>query len=228
MQLEQFAIVGAIYIFPYQQYMNEFSCELANSINQLTYSRARLKAWSEVFELFSEEDREELYVEVINDIATVSMILPRAIKDRFIFAGVHLCHQANMIAMDTAWKDNLPADRNIRRQHLDEFGNRWAASKYFGEAIDEISNEKTEPKTHNFRDLFHHRTPVRIMFGVTQLITRQRSDSQVRYQIGGTPPLSLQDVIAAIDSQIQPCYSAFEAFQNLVWEQEAAIIAAIS
>lgn len=212
---------------PYSFYLNEFGLELANAINRLTYAHARLQAWTEALEGLQEGDQDELYLDLIDDIATTSLTLPRAIKDRFVFAAVHLCHQANRISLAPGWKDDLPSDRTINQKHLARVGAPWKTYDIFSARLERIAGRNFKTATHNFRDLYHHRTPVRIMIGNTQTITRCSTAGKVSYAIGSTPPLSLKQITSALESQLEPSYAAFEAFQRLVWEQEEAIMALI-
>jgi hypothetical protein len=49
----------------------------------------------------------------------------------------------------------------------------------------------------------------------------------VSYGFGGLPPLTLEVVIGQLQLQCERCYAAFEAFQKLVKEQEAAIVSTL-
>jgi hypothetical protein len=110
---------------------------------------------------------------------------------------------------------------------MDSVGARWGAFACFATALDAVADEHFRHATRNFRDLYHHRSPVNIIMGISQTIVRELEGDKVSYSIGGVPPLSLAEVITAVRGQLEPCYAAFEAFQHLIWEQEAAIIALI-
>jgi hypothetical protein len=63
-----------------------------------------------------------------------------------------------------------------------------------------------------------------VLIGISGLIVRKREPAGgVQYAWGYTGPLQLKPIADALVAQCNHCYAAFEAFQALIREHEAAI-----
>jgi hypothetical protein len=207
---------------------NEFSAEIANSLNQLTGYVHRLKAWSAVISTITDQDELIHAVhEFIEPLGTVSLTLPYVIRSRFIFATAHLCHQANQSVEGIAWKHDLPLDHEILFEVADKYGRGWPSYKDCRSLLERISDKNYQRATHDFRHAYNHRFSPRVVMGIMQIVTRQVDpiSNGVTYQFGGIPPLKLNVVADLLAEQCNRCYAAFEGFQRLVREHEASISA---
>jgi hypothetical protein len=97
----------------YSQMLQEFSNEIANSINDLTRYTHQLEAWNTVIQPLDDKKRFEVAHEFIDPLATLAMNLPYVIRSRLIFATAHLSNQANSAKLRKAWSDDLPLDEEI-------------------------------------------------------------------------------------------------------------------
>ena len=210
----------------YSQMFEEFSMEIANAVNQLTNYVQRLKAWDKVLAPLSDDEKMEALVEFIEPIATLALSLPYSIRNRFIFAIAHLCHQASQTLPGLQWKDDLPKDKDIGFLHAREYGKPWSTYPACEAAFKRIFKGDFEQRTLDFRHRNNHRFSARILIGLSRMVARRKDDASgnMRYVFGYTQPLDLKLIADATEDQCVCCYAAFDAFQALVREHEAAIL----
>jgi hypothetical protein len=211
---------------PYRLMFDEFSREIANSVNELTNHVHRLRAWSAVISTITDQDElMEAVSEFIEPLATVSLTLPYVIRSRCMFAIAHLCHQANRSLEDAEWEDNLPLDTEIKVKTANRYGNAWSAYDPCKGLIEQINSEGYRAATHDFRHAYNHRFSPRIVMGITNIVTRRLNTETkaASYTLGGVGPLKLDVVAELLADECQHAYAAFEAFQQLVREHEASI-----
>ncbi|WP_176000643.1 integrase [Burkholderia vietnamiensis] len=212
----------------YAEMFNEFSQELANTINDLTRYTHQLTAWRDVVDKLDDEGKFNVAVEFVDPLATIALNLPYVIRSRFIFAAAHLSHQAGRTMVPKGWKDDLPLDDEIYFEQADAVGGQWKTYTKFKTKLERISDRAYQVKTKNFRNTYNHRFSPRVVLGQMNIVTRHvdAKTKQVSYGFGSTPPLTLRLVVELLEEQCQRCYKAFEAFQKLVQEHEKAISAA--
>lgn len=210
---------------PYSQMIAEFASELSNSINELTRNVDRLRAWAAVVAPLSDDEKLTAVAEFINPLATVSANLPYVIRSRFFFATAHLCHQANRCLEGPSWEDNLPLDDKIYQNQADQYGKGWPAYQQLKLSLEPVASKAYNDAVHDFRHSYNHRFSPRFVVGITGLVRREVSPrtGEVGYAVGGLPPLDLHDVADTLSGQRDLLYVAFDAFQALVREHEAAI-----
>jgi hypothetical protein len=210
---------------PYCMMFDEFSRELANSLNQLTNYAHSLKAWNVVISSLEDQEKLDARVKFIDPIATIGLNLPYVIRSRFIFAVAHLCHQANRSRNGKSWQDDLPLDREIYFCVADKYGDGWRCYNKFKRGIERIGAKAYQKATHDFRDAYNHRFSPQLVIGDMQLVTRQidTRTGQVSYNFRIIPALTLDVVVTLLREQCNYGYAAFEAFRNLVREHAATI-----
>ena len=81
------------------------------------------------------------------------------------------------------------------------------------------------PVTDDFRNTYNHGFSSRFVVGMTAMVKREVIGGRVSYAFGGTDPLTVAEVANLLAVERDHCYRAFEAFQELVEEQIAAIVA---
>jgi len=208
----------------YDQMLGEFATELANIINQLTNHVHRLRAWDEVLAGLDDHGRHEASHEFIDTLGTVGLGLPYAIKSRFAFAVGHLSHQANQAADGKDWKDDFPT-RNLYLNDIEPYAAQWRRYRAFKLKLEPLASRKFKLASDDFRNRYNHGFSSRFVVGMTSTVTRQVKDGRVSYAFGGTDPLSIAEVATLLEVELDHCYRAFAAFQALVEEQIAAILA---
>jgi hypothetical protein len=202
----------------------EYSIEIANVLNQLTKHLQRLRAWDLVLPSLNDDEIMEALDEFIEPVATVALSLPYAIRFRFILATTHLCHQANQAVPGFQWADDLPGDEKIGFKEAEKYGRPWVTYPRCRDAFEKIFKGDFEEETLHFRHAYNHRFAPRVLIGVSGLIARKHNPAGgTQYVLGYTGPLELKRIADALVSQCNHCYVAFEAFQALVREHEAAI-----
>jgi hypothetical protein len=209
----------------YRDMFDEFSREIANSLNDLTNYTHRLKVWSVVVSSMLEQEKMDAVHEFIDPLATLGLTHPYVIRSRFIFATAHLCHQANQSRDGMSWDDDLRLDREIVFKDADKYGANWPRYNRLKKRIEKINDKRYQAATHDFRNAYNHRFSPRVVLGLTQIVTRQvdARTKKVSYSFGGLPPLMLDVVAELLTDQCKRGYAAFEAFQALVREHEASI-----
>lgn len=215
---------------PYAEMFNEFSQELANTINDLTRYTHQLAAWRDVLARLDDDGKFGAAHEFVDPLATIALNLPYVIRSRFIFAAAHLSHQAGRANAPSGWKDDLTLDDEIYFKQADTVGGAWKTWTKLKMKLERIGDKTYQAKTKNFRNTYNHRFSPRVVFGQTKMVTRvvNNKTKQVSYRFGGTEPLTLKVVVELLEEQCQACYKAFEAFQKLVNEQERAIARSVA
>jgi hypothetical protein len=211
----------------YAEMFSEFSQELANVVNDLTRYTHQLAAWRDVVAKLDDDAKFSVGLEFVEPLATIALNLPYVIRSRFIFATAHLCHQAGRTKVPKGWKDDLPLDDAIYFEQADKAGKPWKKYGKLKTKLERIGDRTYQTKSKNFRNTYNHRFSPRVVIGQTNIVTRHvhPSTKRVTYGFGGTDPLSLELVVELLEEQCSRCYTAFEAFQSLVREQEKVITA---
>lgn len=208
----------------YSQMLDEYATELANTINDLTNHVHRLRAWDAVLAELDDTDKHELSHEFINTLGTVALGQPYAIKSRFAFAVGHLSHQANRAADGRNWKDEFP-DKNLYLNDIEPYASRWKKYRVFKRKLEPLAGKKFKLASDNFRHTYNHGFSSRFVVGMTATVKREVIGGQASYAFGGNGPLTVTEVADLLTIERDHCYRAFEAFQALVEEQIAAIVA---
>jgi hypothetical protein len=205
---------------------DEFSREIANSLNELNDYSLRLKAWSVVIAQMADKEKLDAAHEFVDPIATIGLNLPYVIRSRFMFAAAHLSHQANRTREGALWLDDFPLDNTIYFAVADKYGAGWQTYKAFKKCIDRFGDKAYQAKTGDFRHAYNHRFSPRFIIGITQIVTRHvdPQTKSIHYSFGGMPALNLNLVAGLMDEQYRLGSEAFLAFQALVREHEASIM----
>ena len=210
---------------PYVQMLHEFARELANIINELTHHVDQLRAWAAVIAPLSNEERMEATHEFIDILGTVALSLPYAIKSRFAYAAAHLCHQANKAKDLKGWKDEFPAKR-LYLNDIEPMCRGWKKFRAFKLKVEPIAGAAFKKGSDDFRNAHSHRFSPRLVLGLTSMVSRVEDKSgSVCYHFGGRNPLDIANMADLLETEHDHCCEAFDAFQALVGEHEAAITA---
>jgi hypothetical protein len=211
---------------PYSYMLDEFSVEIANSVNQLTNYAHRLKAWGVVTSSMTDQEKLDAACEFIDPIATVALTLPYVIRSRFIFATAHLCHQANRSRDARDWKDDLPLDDEIYFSAADAYGAGWSGYKLLKRRVERIGNKNYQTATCDFRNVYNHRFSPHVVIGISQIVKRQveAHSKKVTYAFRCIPALTVKAVAELLNNQCKQSYGAFEAFQKLIGEHVRSIV----
>lgn len=208
----------------YSHMLNEYATELANIINDLTNHVHRLRAWDSVLAGLNDTDKHEVSHEFIDTLGTVALGQPYAIKSRFAFAVGHLSHQANQAADGRDWKDEFP-DKNLYLNDIEPYASQWKKYRQFKLKLERLAGKKFKQASDDFRNTYNHGFSSRFVVGMTAMVKREVIGGQVRYAFGGNDPLTVAEVVDLLAIERDHCHRAFEAFQALVEEQIAAIVA---
>ncbi|UXD24680.1 hypothetical protein FORC065_1831 [Yersinia enterocolitica] len=203
----------------YNILLNEHHRELSNAINHFARLINKLEAWSIVIENKAEQEKFDLIIEFIDEVATIALNLPYAIRSRFIVSITKLSHQANLIKNESC-NDELPSDDKMTICHVGIHGKGWWVMKKLIPTLEKISNNEYKNETDDFRNKYNHRYSPRIEIGIYDLVKREiNGEGQVIYSLGSTPPLKLKNIIVTLKKQHECCLKVYELYQNLIAEQ---------
>lgn len=208
----------------YSQMLDDYATELANIINDLTHHVARLRAWDTVMAGLSDDEKFEISHEFINMLGTVALGQPYAIKSRFAFAVGHLSHQANQAADGVRWNDEFP-DKNLYLNDIEPYCSQWKKYRSFKLKLEPLGGKKFKGATDDFRNAYNHGFSSRFVIGMTGTVKRTVKNGRVSYGFGGNEPLRIDEVADLLQIELDHCYRSFEAFQALIEEQVAGIVA---
>lgn len=216
-----------VHWMPYAEMLGEFATELANIVNRLTNHVHRLRAWASVVESLTIDEKLAATHDFIDELGTVGLCLPYAIKSRFAYAVAHLCHQANMTKGLADWRDDdFPEEHALYLNEIEPVCRAWRRFRRFKMCMEPIGGRSFNSGSSDFRHAYNHRVPSRLVLGMTSMVTRTRqSDGRIRYGFGGEAPLELPAIAALLEIERDHCYRAFDAFQALVHEHIDAIAA---
>lgn len=207
---------------PYREMLGEFASDLANDINSMTLNLHRLRAWQTLLPDLSQQEIMEAKIEFIDNLATVALGMPYAIKSRFAWAAAHLCHQANR--RHEAWVDDFPDQDSLYLNEIDRFGLGWNSFRRFKRAVEPIANRQFKSQSADFRNAYNHRIAPGLVLGLSGMVVRQvKDDGKVSYGFGAREPLTPGGIAEMLVVEAEKAYRAFEAFQTLVNEQLDAL-----
>lgn len=200
---------------PYTLILDEHNLQIANSINQFGDYISNLQGWGNILKNKNDEYKLEIILEFIGPCATLAINMPYAIRDRFIYSIVHLCHQCNRFK-DDKWVDELPEEHKIGPKQADKYCSQWEGYRKLKVALKEIANNQYAEDTKNFRHKYHHRYALGIELGKTERLKRIDKN---KYGIGSTDPLTIDELLPILNNQHENCLKAFDKYQKLVNEQ---------
>ena len=203
----------------YSMFLDEHSRQISNDINLLRRCIVKLQAWKDTIVDLSKQEKFDVIVEFIEPLSITSISLPSVIRDRFTYSLTHLCHQANKCKVDT-WEDTLPAEHFIKTKTMDTKCEHWELYTNFKESHSKISDKEYEKNLYNARNMFHHRMPIGIEIGISNMMKRTKEDdSSISYSFGGTEPLSLDIVISNLTQQHNNIIDCLDTYKQLVETQ---------
>ncbi len=209
----------------WDQMLDEYARELANIINDLTNHVDRLRAWHTIVDPLTDEGKLAASHEFVDQLGTIALGLPYAIKSRFAVAAGHLCHQANMSKGLGEWKDEFP-EGNLYLHQIEPFGKGWKKFRPFVLALEPLGNQKFRNASANFRHAYNHGFSPNFVIGVSGTVERNvNKDGKASYAFGQFEPFTLAAVADVLEVERDHCYNAFEAFRELIGEQTDSIIA---
>jgi len=207
----------------YDMFLEDHSRQIANDTNLLRRCIVKLQAWKATIIDMNEQKKLDIIVEFIEPLYITAISLPNAIKDRFTYSLTHLCHQANRYKINN-WQDNLPEEYYIKTRTMNEKCKHWKLYTNFEESHSQISDEKYMKNIYNARNMFHHRIPIGIEIGISNMIKRTKEDDgRISYSFGGIQPLSLENIITALIEQYDCIMNCFEMYQKLIKTQKEFI-----
>lgn len=115
-------------------------------------------------------------------------------------------------------------DKDLYLNDIERYAPQW--KKYALKLkLEPLAGNKFRQASDDFRNTYNHGFSSRFVVGMTATVKREVIGGHVRYGFGGIDPLTVAEVAELLAIERYHCYRAFEAFQALVEEQIAAIVA---
>lgn len=208
----------------YRLKLDEYARELANIINRLIDQEHRLRAWSTIVAPMSDHEKFQVSHEFVENIGTVALGLPYAIKSRFAFAAAHLSHEANPAIRVAVGSHEFPTDDTLYLNAIDPICCEWTKFRKFKLHVEPIAGRAFNNATSAFRHAYNHRFPRRFLFGHTSRFSREIDDNGREILGFGTDePLEFATICRLLERECKLCCLAFKSFQDLVREQTEEI-----
>ena len=199
----------------------DFTRGLLGEVNRFLINVHQADSWVRAIRSCEEAKRPGLFWEFADPLLELSVSRPYSLKNQFVFAAVHLIHQANS-RKQRNWKDDLPPDKQIDYKLLARIGAGWSTFSRFVGALEELNDEKFKRLTRNFRHLIQHRFRLQFGEGLTTYFDRQQTASGASYTYRASRPLQVNNLIPKLYKQHQRAAEAFFAYWRLVKELSAS------
>lgn len=139
-------------------------------------------------------------------------------RNQFIFAVVHLAHQANS-RKKASWQDDLPPDKSVGYKTLAKVDGGWKSFSQFLKSLEQLNARAfKDQETCNFRHSLEHRFRLHFDTGITTFFERVEQDGRVTYSCKAIPPLQLGKLIPELYKQHEKSVDVFKAYWQLLNE----------
>jgi len=198
----------------------DFTRGLIGEVNRFLINLHQADSWVRAIRSCEEAKRAGLLWEFADPLLELSVSRLYSLKNQFIFAAVHLIHQANSRKQQN-WKDDLPPDKQIDYKVLAKIGAGWSTFPKFIDALQKLNDDKFKLLTKNFRHLLHHRFRLQLGEGLTPYFDRQQTAIGTTYTYRVSRPLQLNNLIPCLYKQHQRAADVFFAYWQLLNELNA-------
>jgi len=148
----------------------------------------------------------------------LSVARPYSVRNQFIFAVVHLAHQANS-RKKASWQDDLPPDKSVGYKTLAKVDGGWKSFSQFLKSLEQLNARAfKDQETCNFRHSLEHRFRLHFDTGITTFFERVEQDGRVTYSCKAIPPLQLGKLIPELYKQHEKSVDVFKAYWQLLNE----------
>lgn len=201
---------------------NEQVVAIANTVNAYLMYLRQLKGWALLLEDLDEEAGRPILIDFVQPLAYFCLDAPYRIKQRLCASTARLSHQANSRKVN-GWSDKVSLvnpkfdDAKRHAKHWDE----WAPLE---QCLANLNSSAFCESVDDFRNEFHHGFPRRVATGHTSFVERTVTDAGVSYAFGSKPPLPLETVVEALESQFAAALASYKAYVRLVETQRAMML----
>lgn len=223
--------------------------EITNIINHWHGLLLRWHAWNKAIAGYKEDEAWTLRREFLESLAHHCLLSPSAARDTLTFVATNSIHQLRLALgngyKDRLIGDAEPGKkprhltRTGKEQRLKSLLSPWSEGGALVAAIEAIDDRAYRVATSDYRNRSSHAIGPRLALGHTQSVTRsvvpathlkQQPDGtykdeailgkmSVRYGVGGTPPLDMEQARKNNLAQYFRARGAFETYRNLLFSQ---------
>jgi hypothetical protein len=218
--------------------------ELSNSLNMWGARIIDLQSWSKVLPHYDEDTQWAIRSAMVEIVSAFCLQQPYSLRERFVCSVTQILHQSNLNVYPF-YMDELPHDRKDKylstkekMEALEKVGEGWSAYPPFKEALLYLNDGDFKVAVRNYRNLANHAIAPHLEWGhgisvnrrleyVDDLIELEdgtldiKTDSsrkRVVYGFGGSPPLTLEQVISAVVKQYGIAHKTLEKLNELIQE----------
>lgn len=201
----------------FDQMAEDFTASLLGEVNSFLLNVHQADSWIRTIRSSEESKRSGLLLEFAEPLLEISVGRPYSLRNQFIFAGVHLVHQANS-QVQKDWKDELPNDNQIDYKVLLKIGGGFRTFPGFLDALKKLNDDEFKASTRNFRHLHQHRFRLQFEEGLTPYFDRKQTAAGASYAYRIFRPLQVNNLVARLYKQHERALAVFLSYWRLVNE----------
>ncbi len=218
--------------------------ELSNSLNMWGARIVDLQSWSKILPEYDEDTQWAIRSAMVEIVSAYCLQQPYSLRERFVGSVTQILHQSNL-NVHSFYKDELSHDKKNRYLNnrekmaaLEKVGEGWSAYPSFKEALLCLNDGDFIAAVKDYRNLANHAVAPHLEWGhgisvnrrleyVDDLIELEDgtldiktdfSRKRVVYGFGGSPPLTLEQVISAVVRQHGIAHKTLEKLSELMQE----------
>jgi hypothetical protein len=184
---------------------------ITSTLYRFCYDLHRVTAWSKVFESVTESEKWQALVEFVFPIISLSLSAPYSVKQTFVKSIYLISYETNKF---------VDSNRNPKHKGRPELKDTEKVAAHFASwpkvlsSLSMLNDSNYTNATDDFRHKFNHGLPRRIEIGET-LAIRQNPALLVN-----VPPLLITDLIPLLAAQYKAALSCYDAYIELIKEQD--------
>lgn len=208
--------MSRIPLYPFTAANVELSIQsLVGQINRFNSDLFALKAWRTILPDYQRSQRIHLISEFVEPLLHSCMFAPFALRNQITFTGTYIA-----VLLEKGRREpKLPsAEANSRqfREHFRRWAGSWHGFELVEKSLNQLSDEKFNQRTNEFRHRYTHRIPPRIAYGLWPNFRFERTGKQLTVYFSPEKPLRLSQSIKASVVQHRACIKAFQAFWKML------------
>jgi len=196
---------------------DDFTCGLIGEVNRFLVGVHHADCWVRAAAECEKGERLGLLWEFAEPHLELAVGRPYSLKNQFIFAVVHLAHQANL-RRDASLHDVLPSDRQIDFNALAKVDRGWISFPKFLKKLDQLNNPAFTKATNDFRHRLQHRFRLHFDTGLRNYFERTQTKTGTSYAYKAIRPLRLEILIPELYEEHKRATDLFGSYWGLLQE----------
>lgn len=186
---------------------------LVGQINRFNSDIFALKAWQNILRDYQKIQRIHLQSEFVEPLLHSCMLAPFALRNQIIFTGTKIA----ILVEKGRLQPKLPNDRSKEySEHFKQWAGNWDGFNLVEKLLKQLSDEKFNQQTNEFRHRYTHRIPPCIAYGLSPNFKFERDGPRLKVYFSPEKPLQLHQCIKASVIQHRACVKTFRAFWTMI------------